>query len=101
MEALITRLTELVPGKYTMPDDVWDLLTPDERISLRQIIRQGRRKSPRVKDIKPALPYWPGRWIGKQSIGIFPAASIPYLELASILHMGRQTHFGCGTFTID
>jgi hypothetical protein len=38
MAALISRLTELVPGKYTTPDDVWDLLIPDESISPRQII---------------------------------------------------------------
>jgi hypothetical protein len=101
MEALIARLAVLLPGKHNTPDDVWRMVAPEEKTSLQDLIKQGRGKSPRVRDIRPAPSYWPGRWIGKQTIGVFPAASIPYLELASILHLGRQTHFGCGTFTID
>jgi hypothetical protein len=52
------------------------------------------------RNIKNAPKDWPGRWIGTQIFSHIPSPIIPYLELASILHIGRQTHFGCGTFVL-
>ncbi|MBN1995482.1 MAG: hypothetical protein JW953_22535 [Anaerolineae bacterium] len=101
MEALITRLAVVLPGKHNTPGDVWPHFTPAEKTTLQEMIQQQRGRSPRVREIRPAPAYEPGRWIGRQNIDKFPPASIPYLELASILHLGRQTHFGCGTFMID
>jgi len=43
----------------------------------------------------------PGRWIGRQSFAHIPDAALPYLALATIFHIGANTHFGCGTFMVD
>jgi len=38
--------------------------------------------------------------IGSQILSYIPEPLIPYLQLASILHIGKYTHFGCGTFSL-
>ena len=43
---------------------------------------------------------WPGQGIGEQSFNQVPHAAIPYLTLASILHIGQYTHWGYGTFAL-
>ncbi|MBU1487502.1 CRISPR system precrRNA processing endoribonuclease RAMP protein Cas6 [bacterium] len=56
------------------------------------IIREAIRSVPKT---------WPGRWIGRQQFSSIPDSIIPYLEIASIIHIGKQTHFGCGTFAVS
>ncbi|MCX7707996.1 MAG: hypothetical protein N2204_08325 [Anaerolineae bacterium] len=51
--------------------------------------------------LAPASKGWPGRWAGGQIFQRIPRRLLPYLELAAILHIGRYTHFGCGTFLLS
>jgi len=51
-----------------------------------------------LKDLEAAPPSCPGLWTGKYVFSPIPRGIIPCLELASIIHIGRYTHFGCGTF---
>ena len=101
LESLIARMSQLLPGKYHTPDDVWDILSAEEQASLRTVMEQASRIPIHRTNLEPAPRCWPGRWIGTQIFASIPHPIIPYLELASILHIGKQTHFGCGTFLIS
>jgi hypothetical protein len=100
LEALLARMAGLLPGKYNAPGDVWNILPPAEQSALFEAIKQTDNIRLRRNELKPAASYWPGRWIGGQTFSAIPPLVLPYLELASILHVGKQTHFGCGTFII-
>lgn len=100
LESLIVRMSLLLPGKHNTPDDVWNSLDAEERSSLRATVEQAATIPVHHHVIRRAPRNWPGRWIGTQTFPSIPSSIVPYLELASILHIGRQTHFGCGTFAI-
>ncbi|MBS1253875.1 MAG: hypothetical protein MAG451_02929 [Anaerolineales bacterium] len=101
LASLVARMTLFLPGKYNTPDDVWDSLSEGEVSRLQAAMEQAAPLSVRQHDIHRASRDAPGRWIGTQTfLSILPPL-VPYLELASILHIGRQTHFGCGTFAIS
>jgi len=101
LESLIARMSSLLPGKYHAPNDVLDVLSAEEREALQAILEHASRIPVHHANFRPAPQRWPGRWVGKQTFPSIPRPMIPYLELASILHIGEQTHFGCGTFTIS
>ncbi len=100
LEALLVRVAQLTPGKYTTPGDVWQRLSPDEQAALWDAVIKADHIN--LRQVKPAVapPGWPGGWLGEQTFAAMPASLLPYLELGSILHLGRQTHLGCGTFVI-
>lgn len=98
LEALMARLTVLLPGKQRTPEEAWASVDPQEREVLRGALEETQTPSPQPPDLKPVPRGWPGRWIGTQTFRLIPHWFLPYLELASILHIGRQTHYGCGTF---
>jgi hypothetical protein len=52
-------------------------------------------------EVTPPPRPWPGLVWGQQQFDPIPAALLPHLELASILHLGRQTQFGCGAFRLS
>lgn len=101
LEHLIIRVTPFLAGKRNTPEDVWSILETEERSSLEAVVEQAARIPIHHRDINPAPRNWPGRWIGTQTFPSIPSPIVPYLELASILYVGRQTHFGCGTFVIS
>lgn len=100
LETLLVRIAQLTPGKYTTPGDVWQRLSPDEQAALWDAVIQADQIN--LRQVKPevAPSGWPTGWLGQQTFAAMPAALLPYLELGSILHLGRQTHLGCGTFLI-
>ncbi|OQY22257.1 MAG: hypothetical protein B6I35_06500 [Anaerolineaceae bacterium 4572_32.2] len=101
LEALTVRMSQLLPGKHHTPEDVWDALSEEEQASLRAAMEQATRIPVHHANLEGAPKHWPGRWMGTQIFPSIPRPIVPYLELASLLHIGRQTHFGCGTFTIS
>jgi hypothetical protein len=99
LDALIERMSVLLPGKYHTPEDVWKAADANEQFSLLDALEQARESCVRRHSLKPVEKEWPGRWLGGQVFTEqIPLATWPYLELASILHIGRQVHLGCGTF---
>jgi len=103
IQALMARAATLLPGKHATPEDVWALLPHEtqapvwDAFNALQQAGQHRRHHllPAPKD------HW-GRWSGWQTFATpIPEILIPYLELASILHVGNYTHFGCGTFMLQ
>jgi hypothetical protein len=101
LESLVARMSQLLPGKHHTPNDVWDVLSAEEQASFQAVMEQASHIPVHHKKLKPSPKRWPGRWIGAQTFAFIPHPIIPYLELASILHIGKQTHFGCGTFAIS
>jgi len=101
LAALAERMSLFIPGKRRAPADVWNVLSDQDQAALRSAIEQAAGFPLRRQEIKRAPKGWPGRWIGAQTFLFIPDSLVPYLELASILRLGRQTHFGCGTFVID
>jgi hypothetical protein len=55
----------------------------------------------RSADLDRVPGRWPGQWRGTQVFASIFALFFPYLQLASILHIGRQTHFEYGTFVLS
>ncbi len=100
LEGLVQRLALFLPGKRRTADDVWASLSTEERASLQAAVEDAGRIPVQHHRIGPAPKGWPGRWLGTERFPFIPPSILPYLELASILHIGRQTHLGCGTFVI-
>ena len=100
LEALAARMRLFIPGKRRAPADVWNVLSAQDQAALRGAIEQATEFPLRRQELEHAPKGWPGRWIGTQTFLFIPDSLVPYLELASILHIGKQAHFGCGTFII-
>jgi len=102
IHALMLRLTTLLPGQYATEEAVWALLPNEMQAPLWEAFNALQQAGQHRQHEMHAVPkgHW-GRWIGWQIFATpIPEALIPYLELASILHVGNYTHFGCGTFTL-
>lgn len=101
LESLIARMSVLLPGKSRTPADLWDVLGAEEHAAFQAVLEQVSRIPVHHADLKRAPRHWPTScWMGAQTFPSVPHPAIPYLELASILHVGKHTHLGCGTFTI-
>ncbi len=100
LNALMDRMALFLPGKKRTAQDVWARLSSDEQTAISLALQQAKPVTSPPQALEPAPKEWPGRWIGTQTFTIIPAHLLPYLELASILHIGKWTHFGCGTFML-
>ncbi|MCI0698827.1 CRISPR system precrRNA processing endoribonuclease RAMP protein Cas6 [candidate division KSB1 bacterium] len=100
-DALITRASRLIPGRHKSREGVMAILNAEEQASLQRALEESARLQLLHNNLQPAPANWPGAWSGTQTYAPIPAALIPYLELASILHIGKHTHFGCGTFKLS
>lgn len=101
IEALLTRISQLLPGKYATTEDVWAMLNSEEEATLKQDLERASHSPIRHHSLKSVPKGRTGNWIGSQVFPSIPVQLVPYLELASILHIGKQTHFGYGTFALQ
>ncbi len=100
LDALMERMTLFLPGKHRTATEVWAAVPAEEQTQLRRALEQARPLARHRQQLAASPREWPGRWIGTQTFGDVPPRLIPYLEVASILHVGKQTHLGCGTFRL-
>lgn len=96
--SLIFRIDELLKERSKVTDQIGDFLDDEDRKTFHLALEKVARISMNKNNIRQAPSNWPGRWFGVQQFKGIPRSIIPYLELASILHIGKYTHFGCGTF---
>ncbi|MBF0099418.1 MAG: hypothetical protein HQK77_00775 [Desulfobacterales bacterium] len=99
VDALLYRLHSILEGKRTAPENVWNCFSEQETNQLHTLMDEIKRINTTNTDILPSQ-HVIGHWIGHQTFARIPYTIYPYLELASMLHIGRQTHVGCGTFQI-
>jgi hypothetical protein len=100
LDALMERMALFLPGKQRAAAEVWAALPAEEQTQLPRALEQAQSAARHRQQLAAPPREWPGRWIGTQVFDDVPPMLIPYLELASILHVGRQTHWGCGTFRL-
>ncbi len=102
VHALMARLAPLLLGKNATAEQMWALLPPETQAPLWEAFNALQKAGQHKRHyLLPAPKDQWGHWIGWQKFATpIPKVLIPYLELASILHVGNYTHFGCGTFMI-
>jgi len=100
LASLLYRVNELLRGHSKVHESIGDFFDDEDRKSFHQVLEKVNKIPIKTNNIRPAPSAMPGKWIGVQRFQAIPRSIIPYLELASILHIGKQTHFGCGTFVI-
>lgn len=91
--ALAARLDQVTPG--------WRERDGGETAVAQALSLAEEVGGPKTNQIKPPPKGWPGLVWGRQTCNALPPALLPHLELASILHIGRQTQYGCGTFRLS
>ncbi len=101
LNALLERVSQLLPAKHAPSADIWEVVGEDEQFQLMDVLEQASHTSIQKYQFTYPPKEWPGRWIGHERLTHVPQAAIPYLQLASILHIGKQTHLGCGTFRVE
>jgi len=100
LSGLIFRLNELLYTRSKKTGKIGDFFADEDRKQFHEILDEVEKIAINKNNIQQAPVSWPGKWIGVQRFATIPRPVIPYLELASILHIGKQTHYGCGTFMI-
>ncbi len=104
LDALMERMLLFLPGKPRarrgQREAAWALLSSDEQTALYLALERAQLLPPQRQSLEPAPKDTPGRWIGTQRFTSIPDLLVPYLQLASILHVGKYTHLGCGTFSL-
>lgn len=104
IKAMVERMALFMPEKRPTVKDVLHFLEEqDEREKLEQALKKGQWASRKQKiALTSTSREQAGRWSGEQHFARpIPRQTLPYLELASILHVGEMTHFGCGTFELS
>lgn len=97
---LVWRIGHLTLRRGQSFDQLLADIDPEHRTSLLQIMDE---VSTIPMHSSPSQAVWrtiPGGWTGKQQCESIPPQVIDYLQLASILHIGAFTHYGCGTFML-
>jgi hypothetical protein len=97
----LLRLNELFGNTSGDPLDLPGQLNADEQDALAQALLQGADIRQRHHELESVRRSVPGRWRGTQVFEPVPPELLPYLDLASLLHIGGYTQFGCGTFLLS
>lgn len=100
LRAMIFRFNQLLSRNRKTGNNIWDILSDKEKLSFQTAAENAADSMIVSHNLEPPPNHWPGRRIGIQKFSSIPPSIIPFFELASILHIGRYTHFGCGTFQL-
>ncbi len=102
LEAFLERMNELLANRRRAPGDVKAMLDLDGEVSFDEALTMAAR----IPVLKHAITEAPGRspapWTGSQTLAEpIPREILPYLGLASLFHIGKGVHYGCGSFTLE
>jgi hypothetical protein len=98
IEALFMRISQLTGKSYHTFRQYLANLAPAEIQTIQRIVGVAEKARLQKQHELPLTVNVPNAWQGIQHYQRIPEALLPYLNLASILHVGNYTHFGCGTF---
>ena len=99
--ALLGRIAQLLPKKHATSNDALALMDEEAQATFNASLEQAARIPIHHQEFRKSPPGTPGRLFGEQHFPSIPRPLIPYLQLASILHIGQHTHYGCGTFSLE
>lgn len=97
---LVARLNHLWGSGSGDPLELPEFLDETQRRALALALAKGADIHPQYHNLVPAPKDMLGKWIGTQSFSSLPPPLLPYLDLAAIVHIGRYTQFGCGSFLL-
>ncbi|MBF0476700.1 MAG: hypothetical protein HQK59_12900 [Deltaproteobacteria bacterium] len=101
-DAFVARVSPLILNKRHPSDTFWNLLTKQDQLSLEAAIEQSSRVRLSFKAFKAGRAQTPDTFFGIQRFApVIPKVIVPLLGLGSIIHLGRHTHLGHGTFYLD
>lgn len=100
--AFIERINLLMYGKRShLTLDLQRLLREEALAPFLDAVRSADAAQSSENSLHTMPNFAPGYRTGTQIYQSIPAKLLPYLELAAIIHLGRQTQFGCGTFALS
>lgn len=91
IRALGRRLDIVAPG--------WNN-APEQETLVQSLLEAAGEIACSTEKVNAPPKFHPGMIWGEQGYSSIPPLLIPELELASILHLGRHTQVGCGTFRL-
>ncbi|ETR74129.1 MAG: hypothetical protein OMM_00438 [Candidatus Magnetoglobus multicellularis str. Araruama] len=80
--------------------DIWDLIPTHLLVEVKKAWEIACNMRITSYNLIPALKHEPGLWSGELSYENIPVFLMPYLDMAALLHVGKKTHYGCGTFAL-
>jgi hypothetical protein len=102
VEAVIERMNFLLKVSKRTNETIWTFLDKEQDEYLNQALENSENIIHGYHDLEPAPKKYPARWRGTQHFPTkIPSLFLPYLNIASILHIGRYTQYGCGTFLLE
>ena len=100
LDALFLRVGRIITGKQIGIAEVRDMFSNKEREHFDNEITPLIQAANRRQTLEKVPKEWPECWLGVQRFPSIPASVLPFLRLASILHIGQHTHIGYGTFAL-
>ncbi len=102
IEAMENRINTLLQASKKVNITIWDFLSSAEERQLNKSLELSATIMHGYHDLEPVQQNMQGKWQGVQRFPqTIPTLFLPYLDIASVLHIGRQTEFGCGSFLIQ
>lgn len=102
LDAFVNRMNRLLSGKNVRDDALMDFLDAKDRSALKEALDLASHIPVLRHNLDRPTHNSPGRWIGRQTFSTaIPESIRPLLGTAAIFHIGRYTHYGCGTFTVN
>ncbi len=99
LDATVARIASVLPGKRNDMELFWEGIAPADAAPLQEAFNQAETIGQKDHSIVPPPKGFPGQGIGSVTFNdSIPPILLPLLDIGSILHVGRQTHIGCGTF---
>jgi hypothetical protein len=80
--------------------EIWDLVPSNLLIEVKKAWEIAGNMRISSYNLIPALRNEPGLWTGELTYENIPVFLMPYLDMAAIFHVGKKTHYGCGTFAL-
>jgi len=80
--------------------EIWDLVPSHLLIEVKKAWEIACNMRISSYNLTPALRNEPGLWSGELTYDNIPVFLMPYLDMAAVFHVGKKTHYGCGTFAL-
>lgn len=101
INAVFERLNNLLEISNRNSLSIWDFLNFEQTNQLKEALDNSKSIIHGRHDLSVVSGKTPGRWIGSQCfLQQISKIFIPYLNLASILHIGENINYGTGTFIL-